>query len=234
MNCRTPSRDASTGFVSISRALGGALAAAMFVALLGASGAAMAQVLYKWNDAQGKTYYGDRPPKGGLNVTRIEVDPPASNVTLPVAPKDPMEDAKDAEKAPPDIATQRRERRNRLEANLIKAREKLAAAKGALADAAVPDEDERQFIQQRKPADSGGDTGSGMTAEGRPMGGMLGMAARRNCREVNGRDGQTVIVCPAFVPNERYMERVAKLEEAVGLAELEVAEAETAYRRGVD
>jgi hypothetical protein len=203
------------------------------VILLGASAAAMAQALYRWSDADGKTHYGDRPPKGALNVTRIEIDPPGNTVTMPAAPKAPAESAKSEEKAPPDLATRRRALREKLEGVLVKAREKLAAAKLALAEA-EPGDDERQFIQQRKGADTKGNTGSGTTAEGRQVGGSFGMGERRNCREVPGRDGQRVVVCPTFVPNEKFQDRVALMEEAVRAAELEVSEAEYAYRRGVD
>ncbi len=199
-----------------------------------ACGAAMAQqVLYKWNDAQGKTYYGDHPPKAALNVTRVELDVPATNVVPPVAPKATGEDAKEAVKAPADVATQRRDLRNRLETNLIQARAKLETAKRALAEV-QPAEDEGQYVQQRRPLGPGGGTGAGTTSEGQQVGGMLGMAPRVNCREVEGRGGKRVVVCPSFVANEKYADRVALLEEAVRKAEEEVAEAEYAYRRGVD
>jgi hypothetical protein len=210
----------------------GAFRACAIACLCVASGAAMAQVLYKWTDAQGKTYYGDRPAKGALNVTRVEIDPPGDTVKLPPAPKAAVEGAKE-EKPAPDMATQRRDLRNLLEDNLAKARDKLEAAKRALAGA-EPGEDERQFVQQRQPAGVGGTTGSSNTSDGRPMGGTSGMSVvRRNCREVAGRDG-TVVVCPVLMPNEKYRERVAQLEEAVKAAEEDVAKAEYAYRRGVD
>ena len=57
--------------------------------------------------------------------------------------------------------------------------------------------------------------------------------ARSNCRQsvVNGK---TITMCPAMVANDAYFERMAKLEIAVRQAEEELAEAEEAWRRGVD
>ena len=196
-------------------------AASLALALALAALPAAAQPLYKWVDADGKTQYNDKPPKGFKGDVRI-LDPEPEKATLPPppppAPVPPI--APQAEKAkapapPEDIAAKRRATRAQLEARLAKARENVEAAKKALASAETPEPDERQIIQQRV------------------HGGMHGMAPRSNCRW-EGTGKQKVLMCPTGVPSEQYHERVAKLEEGVRKAEEELAEAERAWRRGVD
>ena len=209
-------------------------AACLIACALAASGGAAAQVLYKWVDAQGRVQYSDKPPKDFKGeVTRIEAEdyPPAVVRPLP-QPAAKGQDGK------ADLNTQRRLLRERLAADVARAREKRDAAKRAL-DEAQPTDDERQVIQQR--VAKGGNTKPQPIAnrdatQARPTrGGMHGMSAdRTNCREVvsNGRKG---VVCPTSIPGgEEFRERVKVLEEALAAAEEELTAAETAYRRGVD
>lgn len=197
--------------------------AALLLALLGASGIAMSQALYRWTDAQGKTHYGDRPPKEAIGLTRVDTGP--ETITLPAAPVAPSAPAVKAaptagEGAPPpavaDRATQRRETRERLRAALNRALDDLEAAKKKLADGGEMQDDERQVVQRRT---------------GRPP---VTPTAQQNCRPVPGKDGKPSLMCPVSVPNEQYYGRMAGLEEAVRKAEEAVAAAESAYRRGVD
>jgi hypothetical protein len=209
MNFAKRNRDADGDCPSRLR---GALAGVVAALLLAASGTALAQAMYRWTDAQGRVSYGDKPPKGALNVTRIEV-PPATNTVPATAPARPA--AVDAPAAPaPDIATKRRALRNQFEANLAQAREKLDLARKNLAEGTDPQDDERQMIQRGAPGPSG--------------------VAKMNCRQVAGKDGKTATVCPSMVPNDAFYQRIARLEDAVRAAEEEVAAAENAYRRGVD
>ena len=210
-----------TALVAVLRraALGLALAA-----IVAAPGMAVPQSFYKWIDKDGKVQYGDQPPKNfSGEVIRIDIDP--RDIAVPAAdPRPAIDRARKSAPPAPDVATKRRELRNKLEADLARAREKLALAKAALADSAAPQDDERQVIQQRM--EKGGPTpGSGA---------MHGSAPRSNCRAITGTDGKTNIICGTVIPNEAYHERQRSLEEAVRLAEEEVAAAEQAYRRGVD
>jgi uncharacterized protein DUF4124 len=190
---------------------------ALVLALLAAAPGANAQTtLYKWIDEDGKTQYSDKlPAKFKGEVTRIEIEkstePPPTPATAPAPPR-----AVD-QKPPEDIAAKRRATRAVLEARLNQARANVESAKKALADSETPDPDERQTVQQR-----------GMT------GGMHGMAPRSNCRRETGKDGKQVLMCPTQVPRPEYLERVAKLEEDLRKAEEELADAEQAWRRGVD
>jgi outer membrane PBP1 activator LpoA protein len=113
---------------------------------------------------------------------------------------------------PPGAAKARREKRAKLEAALRAAQDKVAAAKAALADGGEPQDDERQVVQRRY---------------------AKAQASKSNCRTVT-EGGKSSIVCPALVPSERYYDRVHGLEEAIRKAEEELADAESAYRRGVD
>ena len=73
-------------------------------------------------------------------------------------------------------------------------------------------EDERQVIQRKYP---------NVQAE------------KANCRPTpGGKKGE--VTCPSIVPGEPYYERQRGLEEALRQAEEELAEAETAYRRGMN
>jgi hypothetical protein len=192
------------------------LALFLLVAALPCAG----QPLYKWVDEQGKTQYSDKPPKGFKGtVTPLETE--TDKTTLPpavrAAPAAPA--VAPADKAAPpkdDLASRRRATRARLEAQLVKARADVEAARKALAKAETPEDDERQVIQQRATA-----------------GGMHGMTGRSNCR-VESAGGTSWLMCPTYVPTEEYRERYAGLEEKLRKAEEELAAAEMAWRRGVD
>ncbi len=190
-------------------------------AIIAAPTAVFPDAFYKWVDKDGKTQYGDRPPKNFPGeVTRVEIDTPPT----PSAPA-PRSDAC-AKKAAPqqDVAEKRREVRDKLEADLAKARARLELARAHLAEDSAPLDDERQVIQQR--------VEKGMPLPG--AGAMHGSAPKSNCRVVTGTDGKSTLVCATVIPNEAYRERQQKLEEAVRQAEEEVSAAEQAYRRGVD
>ena len=196
-----------------------ALAAAAALAL---SLPLAAQVLYKWIDADGKVQYSDQPPKKHSGpVTRIEPDPapvpdPARKPFV-VQPKPAVAVPKAATPAD-DPATMRRATRDGLEKRLVAAREKLDAARKALADTSDPAPEERQVVQQTAKAGGG-------------MHGLSG--ARSNCRTTNDK-GKAVVSCPTMILKEEYFDRVGKLEDAIRVAEQELAEAEQAWRRGVD
>jgi len=191
--------------------------------LLAASAAALSQTLYRWTDEQGKTHYGDRPPKGAIGLVRVDTGPENTNTVVPApAPpvppviRKPAPVAEAPKEGVADRATQRRTTRERLQAELNRARDNLEAAKKKLADGGDMQDDERQTVQQRG---------------GRPP---VTAQARQNCRTETGSDGKTSLMCPVTVPNDQYYDRMAKLEDAVKRAEEEVAAAEAAYRRGVD
>jgi len=201
--------------VRVARFLAGALALAC------AAGLAQAQVLYKWIDESGKGHYADQPPKGFNGpVTKIEPDASPTPVAPAVAPpKATPPEATKAQAPAEDMLTQRRARRATLEARLTAAREKLDAAKKALAEGQDPQPDEQQVIRQEMKAGQGG---------------MYGLnTARSNCRK-SVKDGKESMMCPALLATDAYYERIGKLEVAVRQAEEELDDAEQAYRRGVD
>lgn len=193
-------------------------------------------VMYKWVDAQGKTQYSDRLPKGFKGeVIRINPDEQPATVAPYQAPR---ADVKRAEQDPApasDLAGQKREERRKLEASVSAVRAKLEAAKAALDASGAPQDDERQVVQQRveknRPAPG---PGSASTGGMLGMGGMLGGAPRSNCTTVKSADGREVTTCPTAVPNDAYYERIGKLEEDVRVAQKELEAAEQAYRRAVE
>lgn len=174
-----------------------------------------AQVLYKWTDKDGRVQYGDQPPKKFDGpVTRIEIDTKANTRPMKVAPRAPEETAEETPAEAADPARKRRMARLALESRLVEARARYEGAKKALEDAAAPDVEERQVVQQRFDKMQAG---------------------RSNCRAA-GKDanGKNIFNCPALVPNDAYYERIKRLEDAVKAAEDELAAAEQAYRRGTD
>jgi len=193
---------------------------AVALALACACTLAHAQVLYKWVDEDGKTQYSDMPPKNPKGpVTRIEPD--VAPTVAPPAPKPAAAAAPKAEAAAdvPDLAAQRRAKRATLEARRSEARAKVDAAKKALAEAAGPEPDERQVVQQEMK---------------KGQGGMHGLStARSNCRKVQ-KDGKPTVICPAVVATDAYYERIARLEVDLRQAEEELDQAEEAWRRGMD
>ena len=195
--------------------------AALVAAALLVSAPAFAQVLYKWIDADGKTQYSDQPPKKAAGeVTRIEPDAQPTPAPPPkAAPAATPQPAAKPAPASQDLASKRRATRAVLEKRLVAARDNLERAKKALADAS-PEPEERQVVQQQIKAGQGGMHGQS--------------TARSNCRQVRDKNGKAALICPTILPKEEYFDRVAKLEDAVRVAEEQLAEAEQAWRRGVD
>jgi hypothetical protein len=116
--------------------------------------------------------------------------------------------------APPsDINKARREKREKLEAAVRQAEEKVAAAKKALEGGGDVQDDEHQVIQRRY---------------------ARAQEGKSNCRAVVDANRRTTFVCPSIVPNEEYYGRMKGLEDALKKAEEELSDAKTAYVRGVD
>ena len=192
------------------------------IAVLVLSTNVAAQTLYKWVDQDGKVHYADRPPVGFKGeVTRIEADavPDVAPRPPPAAPAKRQVEDEGKEKAP-DPATRRRQQRELLAARLTAARDKVEAARKALAEGEGAGEDEKQFVHETFRRD-----------ERRPE---RTPPPRSNCMSSTSSGGTAEWNCPRQVPNDAYFERQGKLEEAVRQAEEELADAERAYRRGVD
>lgn len=202
--------------LSVWRARSLALASGLaFVSAAAFSPLALAVTFYKWTGADGTVHYGDAPPKGFTgNVERVDVHPGAHTLPPSADPKRPVlpePGAGPAAAGGPDLLTQRRETRARLEANLEAARERLDLARKALAEASSPQDGEWQYTV-------GGPPGPGP------------QVARSNChKNAYGR-----MICPGRVPSAAYYSRVQALENAVKRAESDVRDAERAYRQGVD
>lgn len=179
---------------------------------------AAAQTMYRWTDAQGRVQYSDRPPKEFKGeVVKIEADvqpPPPPPVARPLPAK--VEPAKPADKADGDLNSRLRANREKLAADVERARERLEAAKKARDGDTGPGVDERQVVQQR-------------FAKGTEP-----ATPRSNCRQVPGKDGKPQLMCPALVPGDGYYARIKELDEAVARAEEDLDKAEQAYRRGVN
>ena len=173
--------------------------------------------MYRWTDAQGRVQYSDRPPKDFKGeLIRIETDtqPPAPPATSRPTPK--VEPAKPAEKPGEDLNSRLRATRERLAADVERARARLEAAKKARDGDEGPSVDERQVVQQRFAK------------------GTQPATPRSNCRQVPGADGKPQLMCPALVPGEGYYARMKELDDAVAKAEEELDRAQTAYQRGVN
>lgn len=195
-----------------------AASAAVFVALAAAFALpAAGQAFYRWIDAEGRVQYSDKPPKNFKGeVTRIDHEFDKSTPVPKALPPAAPEKAK-APAPGDDIGAKRRATRERLGARLARARENVEVARKALSEGESPQDDERQVVQQRQ-----------------GKGGMHGMAARSNCRTEVGKDGRKFVMCPTAVPTPEYHDRVARQEADLRKAEEELAEAEEAWRRGVD
>jgi hypothetical protein len=194
-------------------------AALLALFLAGIAASSVAQTMYKWTDAQGRIQYSDRPPKDFKGeVTRIESDaqPPQAPAWVPKAAEPKAQEGKQVEKAPGDLNSRRRALREKLAADVARARERLEAARKALDENGGPQVDERQVVQQRLAR------------------GTQPKTARSNCREVVASDGKKSLMCPALVPGEGYYDRIRMLEEAVAKAGEDLALAERAYRQGAD
>lgn len=227
--------------------------AAVMLAMACACGVAHAAELYRWTDANGRVVYGDKPPKGAPNVTRVDVDTSTTTIPARPSPNPPPAPGAAAGTAPApamDILTQRRATRARLEANVAQARERLDLARKNLAEATDMAPDEQQSIIENVPSDSltpdpnakppqGVNPNTANTVETANLtparGGMFGMSSnRQNCTVTITKEKNKVLVCPTIVPNQAYRERIAMLEDAVKKAEADLDAAQEAYRRGVD
>ena len=195
---------------------------ALALALAAATSGTFAQTFYKWTDANGKVQYSDKPPanfKG--EVIRIEADavpPPVNRAPAKAAAKAEGED--DDKDKRPDIAAKRRAERERLSQRLAAARLKVEKARAALTEGEPILDEEKQIVQQHHPRDAR-----------RPD---LTPPPRQNCMGETAADGRAVWNCPTPIPGEAYFARQKVLEETLAKAEEELAEAERAYRRGVD
>ncbi len=193
-----------------------ALAACLAAMLAARAAEPQTRTLYRWTDAQGRVQYSDKAPVGFKGeVTKVEVDLDAN--TQPAdSPKKPQRIApdvlRDVTPASADIAKARREKRAKLEAALRQAEDKVAAAKAALETGGEPKDDEQQVVQRRYAREQ---------------------ASKSNCRTVK-ENNKTSVLCPTLVPGEQYYDRMKGLEDALRQAEVELAEAEAAYRRGMD
>jgi hypothetical protein len=194
-------------------------AAVAIIALTAALGCS-AQVLYRWVDKDGKVNFSDKPPNAFKGeVTRIQVDSaPDLPAALPAAPRKPARVEEDEK--PLDAAGKRRQVREQLAARLTAARAKVELARKVLSDGEPTDEGERQFVQERFDRNA-------RRPERTPP-------PRSNCMAQSTPEGRDIWICPRSIPGEAYFSRQEKLEEALRRAEEELAEAERAYRRGVD
>jgi hypothetical protein len=194
---------------------------ALAVALTASTPGAIAQTLYKWTDKDGKVQYADKPPvnfKG--EVTRIEPDA-VPDPLKPVAKPPPRPEAElDEKEKAPSTAARRRAERERLAERLAAARAKVEQARAAVSDGEAVQQEEKQIVQQHHPRNA-------RRPESTPP-------PRLNCMGEQAADGRAVWNCPTPIPNESYYARQKTLEEALQKAEEELAEAERAYRRGVD
>ena len=151
-------------------------------------------------------------------MIRIEAD----TQPTPVA-KVPAKASKaevDEDEKVPDIVMRRRAERERLAARLAAARARVEEARKALVDGEDARDGEKQFVQQQHNRD-----------ERRPS---RTPAPRSNCMSQKASDGRAIWNCPTPIPGEAYFSRQKELEDAVQRAEEDLAEAERAYRRGVD
>ena len=182
---------------------------------------AFAQTLYKWTDKDGKVQYADKPPINfNGEVTRIEADPvpPPLKAVPRTAGKSELDE--DEKPKASDIGSKRRADRERLAQRVAAARAKLEKARSELANGESVNDDEKQIVQQRHARDA---RNPGRTPP-----------PRLNCMSDKASDGRPVWNCPTPIPGESYYTRQKALEEAVQKAEEELADAERAYRRGVD
>jgi hypothetical protein len=204
----------------VRRTKGGSLLRASFALLAFVfASPASAQAFYKWTDGDGKVHYADKPPAGFKGeVTRIEADIAPAPAPQPAAKAQNAEPQ--GEEKPPDLATRRRAERERLGARVTAARAKVEKARKALADGEDAQDDEKQIVQQLHDRDA-------RRPERTPP-------PRLNCMATKTPDGRAAWNCPTPVPGEAYYDRQKVLEEALRTAEEELAEAERAYRRGVD
>ena len=194
---------------------GHAMRGAALAALLAIGLAAQADVrtLYRWTDAQGRIQYSDKPPPASFKgeVTRMDVDTEMNTRESQSTPS-PRVAPEVLKDVTPDRAQDLRGKRAKLLEARRAAEKKVADAKAALAQGGEPKDDELGIVQ-RHYAKSQPDKG--------------------NCRAVT-EGGKKTFMCPGMAPNEQYYERQRGLEDALKQAEEELAQAELAYRRGID
>ena len=175
------------------------------------AGISVAQTVYRHVDKDGKVTYSDKPPKQGENASEVVIKQD-QNVVPSVKTNGGSAEAgvnKKLEKA----AEKRVTSREKLEADLAAARERLANAKAELEAARNPGDEDFRTIQRQ--------------VEQPPKN-------NPNCIKSRRPDGKEIVICPANIPTPEYLERVEKLERAVTLAEENVRSAEEALRRGTD
>lgn len=184
------------------------------LALLAAPGWA-AGPLYKLIDGKGRVTFTDTVPKDfDGQVIRLEV------VTTPTVPPTPVPPAPSAS-PPARVETFSGRRQQDLAAladRLEKARARVAAAQKAKDEGGRAAPQEMQVVQRRYPPPKAGQP-----------------APFPNCAtRKDPASGSPVMICPAQVPGPAFYERQRKLDDDLVAAELELADAERAYRRGVD
>jgi hypothetical protein len=144
----------------------------------------------------------------------VDFDANTRPAAAPRAPLVAPEVLRDVVAPATDINKTRRDTREKLEAAVRVAEQKVAAAKAAIEGGDERQDNENQVVQRRF---------------ARPQPG------RSNCRPMVDANGKPAgFNCPAIVPNDEYYERMRGLEEALKKAEEELDAAQTAYRRGVD
>lgn len=182
-----------------------------------APGPAHTHTLYKLVDKAGKVTYVDKVPRGFVGeVTPITMDP--AHVPQVLAPRAaPPAVPAGVAVTPQDALARKRALRDRLQANIDRARVKLADARAALEGGGDPKEDEYQTIQQRF------DTKSGETR-----------GPRSNCAKVPGPGGKPIWRCATIVPGDAFFDRQKALEDAVKAAEAELEAAQREYQRNID
>ncbi len=167
---------------------------------------------YKLIAKDGKVTYSDHAPKNfDGQVIRIEPDTESNVVPSRRAP------AAAPAKGNSPYATQRAANREALEKALRDAQAKVEAARKAKADGGEPGEDEMQVIQRRYAPLKAGES-----------------PPRSNCRNGTDSAGRPFLLCASQVPGEAFYDRQKKLDAELDKALEELADAERAYRRGVD
>jgi ribosomal protein L29 len=191
-------------------------AAALVLALL-APAVLAAAPLYKLVDRNGRVTFTDTPPKSfDGQVIRLE---PATTPTIAPPPMPRASQPSGPVGAASEGFGERRQREQaELLARLEKARRSLDEARAAKEAGGLAKPDEMQVIQRRYP----------------PL--RPGQAAPfPNCvQRTDPGSGANVLICPTQVPGLAYDQRQRKLEDALAEAEAALAEAERAYRRGMD
>jgi hypothetical protein len=223
---RNAGRNVSSGFFFMSfRSIYRSLPVVASLALAMSAPNAHAVTLYKLVDVDGKVTYAELPPHdyhGRMIPMDIDVQTSAAQVTKATTPA-PEQAAPKAEKPEPDYLSRRRATRAALDARLKRARDRLEAAKAALANLTMQEDDVRIVMKEVKEK-----TRSDTRPPGSPDPRM-----RPGCKDLFA-NGRHKYMCPGGAPNENFIARASALEEEVKQAEDEVEEAEVAYRKGVD